>query len=516
MPWLAWLPGDQSGPAAAGDSWYQRSGAVATVAGVTVTPDTALSVSTVYACTSVISETLAAAPLHMHEIRSDGSHGEAPNHPLEELLHDQPNDYQTALEFREMMTALALLRGRGVAEIVPGKRGAVDQIKPLHPDLVRPVQLPGGKVAYDYQDPLKGNQVRRLLDDEVFVLRGRFGIGVVQLAAQTIGISLALDAYAANLFARGARPSGVLAHPRQMPDNVRQALRKALDEMAVGGPRNGRPLMLEDGMTWTQMGMTSQEAEFLGFRQFTVAEISGRWFRVPPHKVGELTRSTNNNIEQQSIDFQTDTLLPWAERWEQAIRRDLIIAKGKFFAEHNLDGVARALLQERYEAYGLAIQWGWMSKNDVRRKENMDPIPGGDEYLTPLNMTAGGAQTRAVENRLRLLVRDGAARAVRKESAAVGKILARAASEPDGAERAIAEFYREHAGFVRALLRVSRDEAEAYASQAAARVLASGSLDDELDRIDVLTHLAHDRSLAIHEFTEPTEESPAWLMPAAA
>lgn len=506
MPWLgSWLPGDQSGSAAAADAWYQREGSVGTIAGMEVTPSSAMHVGAVYACTSVISETLAAVPLHMYE-QAGESRKVATNHPLEELLHDQPNRYQTSLEFREMMTAFALLRGRGVAEIIPGPRGPVDQLRPLAPDLVKAKTLPDGTMKWEYRDPLLNGTVRVLLDDEVFVLRGRFGLSIIELAAQTIGLSLALESYSTNLFARGARPSGILTHQKTIPDAVREALRKGLDEMGTGGPRNGRPLLLEDGMTWQQMGMTSQEAEFLGLKNATVNEIAGRWFRVPPHKIGELSRSTNNNIEQQSIDFQTDTLLPWAERWEQAIRRDLIIAKGRFFAEHNLDGVARAILADRYAAYALARQWGWMSINDIRRMENLNPIPGGDAYLTPLNMgpaDGGGAPNAKIENQLRMFVRDAAARAVRKESAAIAKLAPLAASDPPAFAGSVQDFYAEHGRFVAQLLRIPREDAAIYAMGASARLVATGVLDDELDRIDVLTHLAHDRSFVINEFAEP-------------
>lgn len=506
MAWLgSWLPSDDNGPAAASDVWYQRSGTVATVAGQSVTPESALHVGTVYACTTVIAETLGAQPLHMYERIADGARKPAPNHPLEELLHDQPNRYQTAIDFREMMTALALLRGRGIAELIPGPRGPVDQIKPLHPDLVTTKTLPDGTKTYDYRDPLLKGRTRTLLDDEVFILRGRFGMSVVELAAQTIGVSLAMEQYAANLFARGARPSGVLTHPKTLSDPLREAMNKALAAFAAGGDRQGKPLLLEDGMTWTQMGMSSKEAEFIAMRQFTVNEIAGRWFRVPPHKVGELTRSTNSNIEQQSMDFQTDTMLPWAERWEQAIRRDLIIAKQRFFAEHDLDSLVRANIELRYQAYAFARQWGWMSVNDIRAKENMNPVDGGDVYQVPLNMgNAGGAAPSAeVENRLRLLVRDAAGRAVRKETAAITKLAPLAGQDPEQFARGVHEFYTGHGAFVAQLLRIPREDAIEYAQTAATRLVATGVLDDELDRIDVLTHLAHDRSFVINEFSEP-------------
>jgi HK97 family phage portal protein len=502
MGLFAWLPGDQSGPAATADIWYQRAGSVAIAAGMEVTPESAMHVGTVYGCTSVISETLGAVSLDMYE-RIGETRKPAPNHPLQELLHDQPNRYQTALEWREMITAFALLRGRGISEIIEGPRGPVDQIKPLHPDLVKSKTLPDGTITYEYRDPLLNGRTRTLLDDQVFILRGRFGLSIIELAAQTIGLSLAMEHYASNLFARGARPSGVLQHTRTVSDTVRENLRKALDEYGIAGSRNGRPLLLEDGMTWQTIGMTSQEAEFLALRQFSVNELAGRWFRVPPHKIGELTRSTNNNIEQQSMDFQTDTLMPWAERWEQSIRRDLILAKARFFASHNLDALVRANIELRFAAYAVAIQWGWMSPNDVRTKENLNPIDGGDVYQRPLNMTPlGGAPNAEIANRLRLLVRDGSARAARKETAAIAKLAVRAASDPAGFAGAVRDFYAEHAGFVAQLLRIPREDAAIYGEEAAARLIATGVLDDELDRIDVLTHLAHDRSFVFAEFSE--------------
>lgn len=494
-----------------------------TTSGISLGPEGAMHVSAVYGAVSIIGETTGALPLHMYEDIGERGKRRAPEHELQELLHDQPNRYQTALEFREMMTAFALLRARGIAE--QRRAGRRLELVPLHPDQVTREWLRDGTERYVYSDPLKGGEQRTLLPEDLFILRGRFGKSVLDYARDSFGLALQQDRYAAALFARGARPSGALKHKALLSDKARRTLRKALDEYAVGGDNAGRPLLLEEGMEWQSIGLTNKDAEFLESRKFSVSEIA-RWFRVPPHKLQDLDRATNNNIELQSLEFVVDTMLPWCERWEQSIRRDLIVVPGRptrYFAEHQLDGLLRGDSKSRAEAYAIAIQWGWMAPNEARARENMNPYAGGDLFMRPLNMelVGGPAASRALayidgqtgrvvsfddqtKIYLRALVRDGSSRALRKETAAIAKLAERTdAQGPDWTE-GVTAFYREHAEFVGKLLHVPDEAAQQYALARCEAVLNDGpaaAIADESAQTE-LTELALQRSAPLQLTTQ--------------
>ena len=479
-----------------------------------VTPDNAMAIPAVYACTTVICEDIAKVPLQIFEAITDGKRL-AREHPLYEILHDQPNDYQTALEFREMMTAFALNRDvGGVAEIIPGPRGPVDKLVPLHPDLVTRKITDAGAVVYEYNDPIK-KRTRTLLSDEVFVLRGRFGRSVLGYARESLSMQLAMQQFGLQTYKRGPRHTGVISRPKDAPkwsDNARANFRKGIDEYMGEGDRAGRPMLLEDGMSWESASITMADAEFLGTLQHGVADVC-RWYRVPQHKVQELLRSTNNNIEQQSLDYVVDSLFAWAVRWEQAIQRDLIVDPG-YFSEHNLDGLMRGDSKSRAIAYSTAIQWGWMTRAEVRQRENLNPIEGLDEPLVPLNMAtleeanaeddveddteeptpAPAPFPPAAMAHLRAIVRDNAARIVRMEHNAMTRLAERTGGKGEKWEAGVREFYLpNHADFVARLLRVPDEMAERYAEDRAKRLIAEGPKvlsEFNADTIDHLTEQA--------------------------
>lgn len=484
------------------DKWYGNGGQAST-AGPRVDMDSSLSWSGLYAAVSYVAEDTAKLPLVMYE-RVDRGKQAARDHYLYEKLHDQPNTEQTALEFREMATAFAILRGAGHAELVG--RGRELQIVPLHPDLVKRDPT-GSGIRYTYRDP-KTQRDRTILGEDMLVLKGRLGRGVLDIGLETIGLQLAIQRHAGTLFSRGARHSGVVSRPADRPfpnDKVREAFRQALAEYASGGPRAGRPLLLEDGMTWENASMTAQESELLGQMRWGVAEAS-RLTRIPPHKLMELERSTNNNIDRQSIDYVVDTLLGWCKRWEQVIYRDLLKVqdRGRYFAEHILDALLQGDPEARSKAYSLAVQWGWMTRNEVREKENMNTLAGLDAPLTPLNMTTDASgQTKVVgyaptgspmvAGQLRLLAADAASRIVRREIAAVTKVADRAGGDRAAFQAGVDAFYAEHGREVAEALHVPEHEARRYAKAQRAEVLADGIgvMDQWLvDRVDHLTSLA--------------------------
>lgn len=474
-----------SGPSASAwdDRWYE-SPAQMSSSGVRVSMDSALTVPAFYAGIAYISEDIAKVPLNMFEDLGEEGHRAAPTHYLQEKLHDQPNDYQTALEWREMMTAFAQLRGKGVSEIrrsATGRPLIDDQYIPLHPDLIEE-KLAGGKRVLKYRDPKLKGEERTLLPDEVIVLRNRLGKSLIDVMLDTIGLAQAQAKHQSDLMRRGAKPGGVVKRDwgRTWSDPERRNFRRALNEYATGGAYTGRPLLLEDGMSWQDVGMTNKDAELIDSQRFSIVEFC-RGIRIPPHKLFELERSTNNNIERQSVDYVVDSLLGWAERWEAVIRRDLIILRDRlrFFAEHNLDGLMRGDFTGRMTGYHLAVTDGIFTRDEVRKKENLNPKGGAaDELSQPLNQgpvgsNAGAPAAAAAMGRAKLLAAGIAGRLVRREMSGVEKLLER--TDAAGLPGALEEFYTEHADQVVRQLHVAEHQALAYARDHRAAVIAGGS-----------------------------------------
>ena len=310
------------------------------------------------------------------------------------------------------------------------------------------------------------------------------------------------------MFSRGARHQGVVTRPADRPwdDTTRTAFRAALPEYSAGGPREGRPLLLEDGMTWENASMTARDAELLGQMRWGITEAS-RWVRIPPHKLYELERSTNNNIDRQSIDYVVDSLLGWTIKWRQTVYRDLLspAERSRYFAEANLDALLQGDPKARAEAFALGVQWGWITRNEVRALSNLNAIDGLDDPLTPLNMTTDGQGsakvlsfaprqiTDAVRGQLQLLASDTASRVVRREIAAIAKIAERAAGDQGAFRVGVDGFYAEHAEHVAAALHIPEHEARRYARAQRAEVLSDGPavMDAWLvDRVEELARLA--------------------------
>jgi len=473
-----------SNPTAFDPGGILMGSAAPTVSGVSVGPDSALKLSVVYACVRLLSETIAALPLVVYQRRADGGREEATQHPLYELLHDQPNANQTAIEFRQMMTAHALLRGNAYARIVPGPRGPADQLIPLHPDHVTPEELPDGNLRYRVS-----GLTRPLLDDEVLHLKGmsldgKMGVSVITYMRESIGLGLAAEHYGGRFFGNGAQPGGVLKKTdgKSLSDGAAKRVKASWESAHVGGNQH-RVAVLEEGLEFQAIGINNKDSQFIELREFQAEDIAGRWFGVPPHMIGLTSKATTwgSGIEQMGIGFVVYTLLPWLKRWEQAISRDLIIATDRYFVEHVVAGLLRGDTQARYAAYAIGRQWGWLSVNDIRHFENMNPISGGETYLTPLNMSPAAELNPATAPTLelpnahyRLLIHESAARVVRKEFAAIAHLSKRAQSHSD-LDIDIKNFYAGHADFVAQTLRISERAARQWCDRQSTR---PGALDE--------------------------------------
>lgn len=458
----------------ADDRWYQPR---PTTEGIVVDDASVMSLPPFFAGVTAIAEDMAKVPFGVYEDLGDKGRRPARNHPVHDLIHTQPNEYQTSLEWREMVTAFALLRGKGISEIRSGPRGAVDQIVPLHPDLIREDTAASGERRYWYRDPLKGNRERQLLSEDLHILRGRFGRSVVDFARSQVVSDLSMERTALFMFTRGSRHQGVLQHPKLLSDTARKNLRRAMDEYEVTGAKAGKPMLLEEGMTWQSVSVTSKDAEFLATRKFSIQQWA-RFFRIPAYKLGDMSAATNNNVEQMAVDYVTDALLGWAGRWEQSCNRDLIVARDRYFTKLTLDALMRGDSKSRNEAYALAVQWGWLTRNEVRALEDMNPLDGLDEPMTPLNMGRGsqgstGPTAQATGGYLRLLAADAAQRVVRREQAAVAKLAERTGGDRAAWLSGLDGIYADHAATVARDLHVPDHVARQYAREQLATLITA-------------------------------------------
>lgn len=369
-------------------------------AGKAVNEKTAMQLSAVYACVRVISESMASLPLDLFKWDRDGAVKDR-EHPLYRVLHDEPNGEMTSFNFRETMVAHQLLWGNAYAQVIRNQRGQVIGLYPLLPDRMSVERDDDtGAIIYVYkvskanpQLGLRANEAVRLDADEVLHIPGLgfdglIGYSPIAMMKDSIGTAIATEEYGGKFFENGATPSGVLEHPGILkdPERLRQSWQKA-----YGGSGNaGKTAILEEGLTYKTIGIAPKDAQMLEMRKFNVTEIA-RIFRIPPHMIGDLEHATFSNIEHQSLEFVKYTLGPWMARWEQSMDRRLLneYEKRDHYIQFNAEGLLRGDLQSRNQAYAVARQNGWMSANDIRRKEGMDLIPtelGGDRYLCNGNM----------------------------------------------------------------------------------------------------------------------------------
>lgn len=352
-----------------------------------VNPQTAMQNATVFACVRVISETIATLPLIMYRRLSRGKE-RAPDHPLWRVLHDEPNPEMSSVEFWEALVAHVLLWGNAYAEVQLDGGGRVRRLWPLRPDRTKPIRLQSGELAYEVT--LATGERRTLRADQVLHIRGlgfdgRLGYSVIALARETIGLSMAAEEYAGRFYANDSSPAAVLQHPGNLSPKAQDNLAISWEAKHGGLENKHRLAILEEGMTYKATGIPPKDAQFIESRQFQANEIL-KWFRVQPHKVGELDRATWGNIEHLAIEHVTDTLRPWTVRIEKAINRALLTRQEQdtYFAEFLLDGLLRGDSATRYQAYSIGFG-KWLSANEIRERENMNPMEGGDE----LAMAAG-------------------------------------------------------------------------------------------------------------------------------
>ena len=383
--------------------------------GKAVTERSAMQMTAVYACVRILSEAIAGLPLHLYRYKEGGGKEKAIDHPLYRLLHDEPNPEMTSFVFRETLMTHLLLWGNAYAQIIRNGKGEVIALYPLMPNKMEVDRDENGRLYYSYTrsseeaPTMEGSTVTLRPEDVLHIpglgFDGLVGYSPIAMAKNAIGMAIACEEYGAKFFANGAAPSGVLEHPGTIKDPAR--VREGWNSTFGGSANSGKVAVLEEGMKYTPISISPEQAQFLETRKFQINEIA-RIFRVPPHMVGDLEKSSFSNIEQQSLEFVKYTLDPWVIRWEQSLARSLFSATDKknLFFKFNVEGLLRGDYQSRMAGYATARQNGWMSANDIRELENLDRIPaeeGGDLYLIngnmlPLNKAGAFANTSNKED----------------------------------------------------------------------------------------------------------------------
>lgn len=371
-----------------------------TTSGKAVTEMSAMQMTAVYSCVRILSEAVAGLPLQLFRYNENGGREKALDHPLYRLLHDEPNPEMTSFVFRETLMSHLLLWGNAYAQIVRNGRGEVLGLYPLMPNKMKVDRDERGNLYYEYSrttedtNTLGKKQKVILRPSDVLHIPGLgfdglVGYSPIAMAKNAIGLAIATEEYGAKFFANGATPGGVLEHPGIIKDP--QKIRDSWNAAYQGSANAHKVVVLEEGMKYQSIGISPEQAQFLETRKFQINEIA-RIFRVPPHMVGDLEKSSFSNIEQQSLEFVKYTLDPWVVRWEQAMTRVLLLdsEKARYFIKFNLEGLLRGDYQSRMNGYAIGRQNGWMSANDIRELENLDRIPaeeGGDLYLINGAMT---------------------------------------------------------------------------------------------------------------------------------
>jgi HK97 family phage portal protein len=364
-----------------------RTGEITKIDGISVNPKSAIKVITVLACCRVLAESIASLSLITYKNLKPRGKERATSHNLYYILHTKTNQFMTAYQFRECMMYQALLYKGAYAVIRYDNDGKVTEIMPLKAGATQPAFDDNGKLWY--LTVIDGVQYALHADEVLYIpspsLDGLVSESIIDLAKNAITLSMATEDHGIDFFAGGAKPGAVLLYDKQLSDPAYQRLKEAWNTKSKN--RAGAIKILESDIKYQESTMANDKAQFLESRKFQREEIAAA-YRVPPHLVGDLSRSTNNNIEHQSLEFVIYTLTPWLVKWEQEINTKLFIDKEReiYHSEFLVESLLRGDLKSRYEAYAVGKNNGFLTTNMILAKENENPVPGGDEFYVPANM----------------------------------------------------------------------------------------------------------------------------------
>jgi HK97 family phage portal protein len=368
-----------------GDFWFQPVGAAG--GAVRVTADTALAVSTFYACVRVLSESFAMLPFRLYRPKVGGGRQRVTDHWLHTLFCRRPNRWQTPFEFREMLQGHLSARGNAFCQIIEDGKGGISELLPLHPDRIT-LELVGDW-GFRYRYKSRDGTETLFQPGEIWHIRGLSGDGFIgynpiEIARESIGEAMQVQSYSSRFYANNATPPTWLKYPGKFADKAaRQSFREQLQESQIGANR-GKTMVLDQGMELNAIQINQKDMQFIDLRRLKREDVA-QLFRMPPHKVGILDRSTNNNIEHQGIEFWSDTMSPWAERWESSIECNLLGPDTDIEVEYDMRAMMRGDSAARAQYIHNMVLDGVMSRNEGREMEGMDPIDGLDEFLVPVN-----------------------------------------------------------------------------------------------------------------------------------
>jgi HK97 family phage portal protein len=397
---IHWLAGKDTTSSDAPAQWFLdwARGGEDTLSGVAVSHETAMRLSAVWTCVRVRSEDIGKLPCFLYQRLPNGGKRRASDHPLFALIRERPNPYQTAFEFRQLLQAWVDLRGNGYALKEIDGRGRVAALWPLNPTWVTVMRVAGSWELF-YRVAIPQRETFTAPAEDIFHLRGLSldgycGVSPIRYHRETIGLGIAAQKYGAAFFGNSAQPQGAIKLPGVMSKDAAEKLRADWEEKYRGVDNAKRLAIFDGGMEWVQTGMDNNDAQYLETRKFQNQEIRAM-YRLPAHKAGDLERATFSNIEQQALEYVTDCLMTEMVRWEQSLKRDLLLESEQqdYFFEFLPDALLRGDIKSRYEALAIARQWGIINADEWRDKENMNPLPPagrGDAYLWPLNFGEAG------------------------------------------------------------------------------------------------------------------------------
>lgn len=381
-------------------------GGNSTKTGIYVNEETALKFSAVFACVRILAESVASLPLPVYKRLKVGRE-RAIDHPLYSLLHDQPNGEMTSYSFREVLMVHLLLWGNAYCEIERDNFGRIIGLWPLLPNKTWPERDDSTRQIV-YKTISSDGKMITLSSDKVLHIpglgfNGLIGFSPIRMAMQeAIGLGLAAEEFGADFYANGAHMGGIIEYPAKISKDGRERFETSVRDKYGGLGKAHKLMVLEEGLKFHDVTIPQNEAQFIESRKFQLEEIA-RMYRVPLHMIQNLDRSTNNNIEHQSLEFVVHTLRPWLVRWEQAISWKLLNPqeKRRYFAKFTVDGLLRGDIKSRYEAYAVGRQNGWLCADDIRELEDMNPLPDdqGKIFLingnmVPVDLVGGLAQAR--------------------------------------------------------------------------------------------------------------------------
>jgi len=367
-------------------------------AGPVVTENTALKCTAVLACVKVIAETLASLPAAAY-VQTPTGKIKTPEHAVHQLIHNRPNPLMTPFTFKETMMAHALIWGNAYAEIVRDGRGRPVELWPI-PPLRVPLVMLDDKEGLLYT-VITWNQnetvmpARNILHIPALGFDGFLGKSPIRLAAESIGLSLAAEEFTSKFFSNGVQMSGIAQHPGKLSEEAAKRIANDIKSRHGGLDNAWRVMVLEEGMQWKETGMKLVDAQLQELRQFQIADVA-RVFRVPLHLIQEHEKTTSwgTGVESFNQAFVMFCMRPWAVRWEETIQQKLFLpSESNHFVQFNFDALMRGVLKDRYDAYAIARQWGWLNADEIRELENLNPVGGdaGQAYLNPINFAPAGA-----------------------------------------------------------------------------------------------------------------------------